>query len=70
MTYLDYVCIALCGLHILYAIYERFSFKRRVIAVCEKCGTPVSDFANHDCDLTSKQLEALMSFVISLKKGE
>lgn len=70
MPYIDYICIALCGLHLLFSIYERFRFKSRVESICSKCNLPVSDLSTHDCELTSTQLKALTAFVVALKDSK
>lgn len=70
MAYMDYVCIAFCGLHLLYSIFERFRFRSRVTAICEKCNAPVPDLSTHDCELTSTQLKALIAFVSALKEKD
>lgn len=68
MKYIDYVCIALCVLHLLYSLFQSFRFKKRVTGICEQCLSPKIDGEKHVCDLTGEQIKALTSFILSLRE--
>lgn len=67
---LDVLCIIFCFLHVAVSFFSNLSLKKKVTGLCEKCSQPVYDGLPHDCDLSSEQLKALVSFVLSLKENK
>lgn len=57
-------------LHCLFFVIEVIrsrSLNKKITKICEECHLPVLDGEDHDCKLTSEQLQQLYTFVKSLR---
>lgn len=69
---IEYLCIGFCVLHFVFSmianIVNAVKNKKRFNELCTKCFMPVYDDEVHQC-LDSSQLDLLVKFVDSIKKG-
>lgn len=66
-----WVCLGLCAIHALISWISSFRLGKKVIDICNKCGSPVVDQEKHDCfSLSTFQLTALEQFIKSIKEDK
>lgn len=64
------VCVCFCVGHFIVSLVNAKRMNKKITSICEKCGVCLTDGEEHDCELSSSQLKALTSFVLSLKNKE
>lgn len=69
MSYLDYLCIAVCALHFIVSFIQSLLSGKKIERICTKCLHPVLKGEEHNCSdvLTSEQLSKLTEFISSLR---
>lgn len=73
MQYLDYICLAVCCVHIVSIVYEfihNLILGKRINKLCDKCGLPEYDGIEHKCQLTGEEISLLTQFILSVKDKE
>lgn len=64
---IEIVCVAICALHAVIGWLHSLRLGRKVDALCLKCGQPLEDGVEHECQLDDSQLKKLVDFVQSIK---
>ena len=62
------ICFFFCLIHFLIDFFVSRSNGKKINKLCDKCHLPVFDGKDHDCALSSEQLQRLVEFVKSLKE--
>lgn len=73
MSIYDWIHVAVMAFCVFHSVIEFFrarKLNKRIEKICSDCGSPVIEGEDHQCVLTPAQLQALTSFVLSLKKGD
>lgn len=67
MNYLEICCLVFCFLHFLFEIIVSFIQGRKIKRLCDKCGFPVYENVDHNCQLSESQLSKLVDFISDIK---
>lgn len=66
-TILEIVCVVACVAHALIGLIRSRSLGKKVDALCLKCGEPIENGVEHNCNLTQSQYGKLIDFVKLVK---